>query len=326
MSCVPIGCAKRAREKPNPQIKKKRRSCRLVLLQLLRKMSRRRNWTFVVNNPEEKDWDEVHLLPYKHLAFTLEEEETVHIQGCVHMKKDYTFSRMKKFLPRAHLKAAYHYVGAVEYATKQDHTALEGSYEYGKMPEQGKRMCDDLVTAISEGTPRMDLAKGFSTQWMQLQRGIDATYDVFTPPRDFQTNVTYVYGVSGVGKTTWANLFPSVYSPAPPKNGAYWFNGYEPMEHDTIVFDEFWGKVELSVMNRFLHEHAERCETKGGMKQFRPKYIVITSNLHPEQVYKNVFADFPQAKETWLRRLHNIVEITDKGYILRKGKTKERSD
>jgi len=261
-------------------------------------MSRHRNWTFVINNPLDLHWDEVHALPYKHMAFTLEqgEEGTVHIQGCVHLKKAYSLLRMKKYLNTAHLKAAYHYQGAVDYATKQDHTALEGSFEYGKMPEQGKRICDDLIEAISEGTPRMEIAKAFPTQWFQLQRGIEATYDVYTPPRDFQSNVTYVYGLSGTGKTSWAHTFPTPFSPLPPKGGTFWFNGYEPMLHETIIIDEFWADVTLSLMNRLLHEHPEMVEVKGGSRQFRPKYIVITSNLPPDKVYQNVFDKHPEAK------------------------------
>lgn len=283
---------------------------------------RHRNWTWTINNPRSRDWQHVYAMPYKHFVFTIEmggNTDTVHFQGCSHMKKDYTLSRMKDFLPRAHFKVAYNYAGAITYATKLDDTFLDGPYEMGTPPAQGKRMANDLMELIKDGTPRSEVADSFPQQFLQLQRGIEAAYTVFAPPRQMQSKVTYVYGASGTGKTTWARTFPNVYSPPPPKNGSYWFNGYDSIYHDTVLFDEFWGDVPLSVMNRYLHEHPELVETKGGMTQFAPKYIVITSNLAPEDLYKRMFSEYPEAKATWLRRLHNIVHFGEIDYKLIKG-------
>lgn len=56
---------------------------------------------------------------------------------------------------------------------------------------------------------------------------------------------------------------------------------------------------------------------KGGFAQFTAKHLVITSNVSPYSWYRKVM-QVPERKDSFERRLTNIVEFTNAGFIIRK--------
>lgn len=115
-------------------------------------MSKVRNYTFTVNNP---DWQE--LLDYSMFAVdyanymivgfeTAPETGTSHFQGYVNLKQPHTFSFMKKRMPTAHIEAT-------EGTSDQNivYCSKGGDYwEYGERPQSGRAKWDKIVEAMKD--------------------------------------------------------------------------------------------------------------------------------------------------------------------------------
>jgi len=88
-----------------------------------------------------------------------------------------------------------------------------------------------------------------------------------------------------------------------PTNGGIWFDGYEPITHDTIIFDEFTGWIPFNLFKILTDNTPYQVQYKGGFKHFRPKTIIFTSNKHPSTWYKNL-SDID--KKAFFRRIDEI--------------------
>lgn len=91
-------------------------------------------------------------------------------------------------------------------------------------------------------------------------------------------------GPTGVGKTRWAYEHdPTLY---PKPNGHKWFDGY--LGHKTALFDDFRGDasgITYSFLLQLLDRYPLRVEVKGGMVEWVPETIIITSNDDPRYWY-----------------------------------------
>lgn len=89
----------------------------------------------------------------------------------------------------------------------------------------------------------------------------------------------------GMGKTTMIEALRR-YFRVYDQMGDKWFDGFDPLHHEIIVFDEFQGKVELSIMNKVLD--GQRCllQTKGGsVQKVRNIPVIILTNYTNERLY-----------------------------------------
>lgn len=64
------------------------------------------------------------------------------------------------------------------------------------------------------------------------------------------------------------------------------FDGYNPRDHLTVVFDEFYGWLPYHQLLELCDRYGVRVQIKGGTCQFRPACLVFTSNSHPTKWYK----------------------------------------
>jgi len=67
-----------------------------------------------------------------------------------------------------------------------------------------------------------------------------------------------------------------------------WWDGYDPANHDTIIFDEFTGWIPFNIFKILCDNSPYEVQFKGGFKHFRPKKIIFTSNKHPYTWYKSL--------------------------------------
>lgn len=107
-------------------------------------------------------------------------------------------------------------------------------------------------------------------------------------PRREHINIVY-WGPPGTGKThavrdAIEKLGCSAFWYRPGVNGA-WFDGYEPLAHDAVVFDEFKGQVPYQLFLSLLDKYPTHVEGKGSSMVWNPKYIFITSNFAPNEWY-----------------------------------------
>jgi len=107
---------------------------------------------------------------------------------------------------------------------------------------------------------------------------------------DRPTPLNFVFwGPPGTGKThrvltSLARLHAVAYWFRPGVNGA-WFDGYDPLVHNAVVFDEFKGQIPYTQFLALLDKYPTHVEGKGTSVTFRPEYIFITSNFAPNEWY-----------------------------------------
>jgi hypothetical protein len=71
--------------------------------------------------------------------------------------------------------------------------------------------------------------------------------------------------------------------------------------------DEFFGQVLFTHMEELMDRYPMLVHTKGGMIQWAPKRLIITSNTPPWSWYRHVFENKANAK-AFRRRMDKVVQ------------------
>lgn len=107
-------------------------------------------------------------------------------------------------------------------------------------------------------------------------------------------SVIVYYGRTGAGKTR------AVYDNLPNPESIYvhpggsWFDGYDGQP--IVLFDDFGGsEFKLQYFLKLLDRYPMQVPIKGGFVNFCPHEIYITSNLNPNDWYRNANAEHVRA-------------------------------
>lgn len=100
----------------------------------------------------------------------------------------------------------------------------------------------------------------------------------------------WFYGETGTGKSRTARTEnPKHYIKLVNK----WWDGYDDKKYDCVIIEE-WGLMPPDVeramgtlLKTWADHHPFQAETKGGMRMFRPKKIIVTSNYSMEEIFKD---------------------------------------
>lgn len=170
---------------------------------------------------------------------------------------------------------------AVEYCSKED-TRLSGPFIFGEAPQQGKRTdLADLKQDLDEGFNLRQIATTHFAPYIKYARGIQSYRRLMSNSRNFKTNVTVLYGDTGVGKSKLMQTFcPLAYWKT---TGDKWWDDYDFQED--VVIDEFYGWLPYAYLLRLLDRYPMYVETKGGMVNFTAKNIYLAANNPPDQWY-----------------------------------------
>lgn len=149
----------------------------------------------------------------------------------------------------------------------------------------------------------------------QSFRAVKAMREAMVEAQFTRPTVRVFYGATGTGKSfrcrKEARLNPgrTYYMPTPKKGGIPWINGYTGQE--TVILEDFAGSIDYRVLLRMLDEYENPMQTKGGMVQFCPKLIIISSNLHPSLWYpENEWGGGPLHRRLEVDRTGTITELT----------------
>lgn len=277
---------------------------------------RSRSYCFTLNNPDEDEvlvpqsWEE----KYKYLVYQLEEGEagTRHLQGYIAFNNPLDFDTFRKYFPgeRAHIEVAK---GTAKqnrkYCTKEE-GRLDGPWEFGVMPEQGKR--NDILAMkadLDSGASLREISDDYTGLFLRYHKGIMLYKSLHHAPSSEAKTIKCLWGPTGVGKTKhcWDN-YPGAYWKArdPCRDIQYW-DGYDGEE--TIVIDEFYGWLPWDFLLRLTDRYPLRLGVRGSSVQCSARTIVFTSNKHPKDWYRNSGYLWDESNPLKRRFGDNIVEL-----------------
>lgn len=264
-----------------------------------------RGWCYTLNNYTEEDIKARETWETKYHVYGKEigDSGTEHLQGYVEFAGQKRLTYLKKLDSRAHWEVRRGTADqAAEYCKKDGNF-----YESGTIGGQGKRKDIDNIRIIAMN----DGMRGVTLHGTYEQIKVAKEFLVYhEEPRDWLTEVYWLFGPTGTGKSRTAREICTgdVYTKS---EGSKWWDGYDG--HEEVIIDDFrdsWWKI--TDMLRLLDRYECRVEIKGGMRQFKPKKIVVTSIFPPEVCYRNT----GEAIEQLLRRITKCIDVSKLGEVI----------
>lgn len=253
-----------------------------------------RYWSFTLNNPAQ--WDSACIIAMRDevnwYVYQLEqgEEQTPHWQGSCCFKRSKRLTGVKRMLDRAHWEPTRNVQASIKYCQKEE-GRLEDPVIFGTLPlqTQGKRTdLEALVADIKAGASEAELLAKHTGTMMRYARNVQLLRTSLVPDRDFKPNVMVFIGAPGSGKTRAAtSCFGVYYIALGVENGKLWMDGYDPMVHNTVIFDDFYGGVKWTELLQVCDRYPHRCHVKGSTVKLLARTIIFTSNKEPILWYPN---------------------------------------
>lgn len=200
-----------------------------------------------------------------------------HVQFHFEWSERKRFSQVQKLLPKAHIERVRDVDKSRSYAQKEE-SRVDGPFFIGEI---GKRK--QVVDVVSELKKRraIDVVCEHTSLWWRLHsmQRLECALQARNV-RTTRTELFYVYGKTGCGKTMMASRFGKLLSTY-WHQGDKWWDGY--MQQDLVIVDEFHGQC---FDNRLLLKLGDytplQLQTKGGQVQFNSVAVIFLSNLPPE--------------------------------------------
>jgi len=163
--------------------------------------------------------------------------------------------------------------------------------EFGEKPKQGFRSdLIDIRDKIIAGTTVDEITMENPMLYHQYGRTLEKIEDIVQRDkiRTEMTTCDWYYGKTGCNKsrTAYANFTVKTHYNYPYDGG--WWDGYKGQ--DTVIFDEFRGQLAYNELLRLIDIHPNyACRRRGREPiNFTSKHVIITSALHPKDIYFNL--------------------------------------
>lgn len=281
----------------------------------------------VVKRPYFKDYDSVrkffeNLEDCKYCCGQLEignAENTKHIQSFVVFKNPKSFDRVRVLFPTAHIDVANGTnTQCRDYCTKNE-TKVEEPFEFGTFSEMRARTdVKNFFDLLDSGATDMELRELYPQLYLKEFKKLNELRlarrkEIYSKQcRDVE--VTYIYGSSGVGKSTYVNglvVNDSVFRVDSFDKSA--FTDYAG--EDTLVIDEFKGQFNLQFMNRLLDCFPLKVRGLCSLLPACFTKVYIVSNFSYNELYKPEQIENVGQYAGFVRRLNNIIKIEKGGVI-----------
>lgn len=150
---------------------------------------------------------------------------------------------------------------------------------------------DNLLSEVKAGQSDKYLMEKYPHLYLTSHKAIEKARLVYASEQvRVQPDVIVFYGPTGTGKSHRANKIMMnnggghVFHKG--NHGNFWADGYDPMRHHVVWFDEFDGSwFSYKQLLRVCDKWPYGLETKGGSVNFCPKIIIFTSSKHPKEWY-----------------------------------------
>lgn len=227
-----------------------------------------------------------------------------HWQVLAAFSKQVTLNQCKQhFSPTTHVELTRS-SAANDYVWKED-SRVGIQFEYGTLPKSRARKADwdqvfdDAARGNFDNIPKDILIRNYSA----IKR---IRVDNVVPPIRDNIAVHVYWGESGVGKTrrAWheAGSANEVYIKNP---NTKWWDGYRGQK--TVIIDEFIGRVDISYILTWLDRYPCMVEVKGFSVPLEATTFYITSNVDPQDWYRDINT---QQRQGLLRRLTHVEHMT----------------
>lgn len=209
-----------------------------------------------------------------------------HFQGYIEMKNPIGLSGLKKYLnnDQIHLEERKgNQKQAIAYVTKAE-TSTGERIEEGKKGEQGRRT--DLERAIEMIKEKKKINEIIDEipHMIRYDKHLERYREREVEPRNFQTEVYTLIGEPGTGKTRYVyENETDIYTVPEASSGTQYFNGYTGQE--AVLIDDFNGNIRYHLLLQLLDRYPMLVNTKGGVVNWRPKRVYITSNKAVDEWY-----------------------------------------
>lgn len=272
-----------------------------------------KHFRFTVNNPtdEPEKWIDTFFENEKPNYVIIGEEVapttgTPHYQGYCQFPKRRRFAAMSTKYNCTFLGADATDEANFKYCSKEGKTHERGervSISHGGKRTSGpsiQESCIDIKDSFIAKKSRMDIL----SEYPHLSKHVDSLQQ-FRPDRTTAPKVLYIWGTTGHGKTTNTRRaieklgLSSYWKPSSNK----WWPGYDNQE--VVILEEFSSCFNCSTFLQLCDQTPTKVEFKGGFAQFDSPYIIILSNVAPEDQYPKVKEDIPTRHEAYLRRVTN---------------------
>lgn len=180
-------------------------------------------------------------------------------------------------------------------------------YEWGTpAPGQGSR--SDLASAfarIKEGATDVELAEEAPQLWGQYRKALSEFRHLVEPKRNWATQLVFLWGPTGNGKTAQAMLHEP--TPTPIFYRDPFISGLHGSS-ESVLFDDFdWKRMPPKFWLQMCDRYPMSVEIKGGSRNWAPKTIIFTSNDDPKTWWPEAP---PETRAAIHRRMDEFGKIT----------------
>lgn len=264
------------------------------------------------NNYTEDNYDEV-LAEGKAAKYFIccrevgEECKTPHLHFGIHFKNQRSLNAVRKLFKCDVRIANGDDDSWMKYMSKQDPEPVI----YGKPAKPGERKdLDEIKNEIMEGKRVDEICEESPMIFHLYGRTLDRLETIALKKRwrtEFTTG-TWLYGPTGTGKSyrAFKDYHPDTHYIW--KDDLGWQDDYKGQE--TVIINEFRGEIRYKDMLELTDENPFNVRRRGReMIPFISKKIIVTSSLHPMDIYNNLAAK--DSLEQLLRRFE-IIEMTQR--------------
>lgn len=260
-----------------------------------------RPWCFTSFLFSQEELDRILSIPCTYIVVGEEKSPhsgRMHYQGYVEFKSQRYFKGVKKLLgEQCHIEPRM--------ATAQeaaDYCKKDGKYhERGiiSQPQGARNDLNDVKKSIEDGKSLEEIIDAHPSY--QAIKFAQTVLPYKEPKRTWMPVTKWFWGVSGSGKTWTAFTEHPDSRIYVQDDTAQWWDGYDG--HEVVIIDDFRSDFcKFSRMLKLLDRYPCRVQCKGGSRQFRPKYIYITSPEHPSFY----FTDVLERKDQLNRRIAEV--------------------
>jgi len=288
-----------------------------------------RSYIFTLNNYTDEEISQLSSGDYTYIVWGREvgESGTPHLQGFVHFENAKTMSAVHKIKgwKRSALQPSVKPLSAIDYCKKgeQPHSEWEefgvDGPNYGKNADlyergvfkQGRRSeLDAVYELVKSGVSVDEVAWDNPDIYERCHKSLTKIEDIRLRKlrRTEMTEGIWIFGETGSGKSEFAfNTYDDGNSYSYPYDNGWW-DGYKCQP--TVIVDEFRGQIPFNEILRMVDKHPNYYVRRRNREPmpFISKKVIITSSLHPREVFKNLSATDSIAQ---LYRRFKIYKIVD---------------